>query len=215
MIGHDLGSRPANDGGTHGPEDLPMNDGTARRDHGSLLVVTGCMFSGKSEYLVRLAEAAGEQGWAVAAYKHCSDNRYCPRAVMTHAGRRFDATAVPDASRLPALAQHADVVVIDEAQFFDVDLVEACCNLVSQGKEVVVAGLDLDSWGLPFGPMADLIKAANRVVRLQGVCARCGKPADHTQRLAPVSGREMVGGAECYEPRCSACFRAPPIEMRC
>lgn len=178
-------------------------------------MVTGCMFSGKSEFLLSRLEEAGRAGLATAAFKHSSDNRYDHREIVSHNGRRLDAGAVPDASQLVDLSEKADLVVVDEGQFFGADLSEACRELRSRGKQVVVAGLDLDSWGLPFGPMPELTQAADRVVHLEAVCACCGKPADHTQRLAPIAGQKMIGGPECYEPRCAACFRAPPIELRC
>ncbi len=192
-----------------------MNGESGRRTQGSLEVVTGCMFSGKSESLLSRLEEAGGAGLTTAAFKHSSDNRYDHREIVSHNGRRLEAVAIRDASQLVELSGQADLVVIDEGQFFDADLVEACRELRSRGTQVVVAGLDLDSWGLPFGPMPELVQAANRVVHLEAVCACCGKPADHTQRLAAIAGQKMVGGSDCYEPRCAACFRAPPIEMRC
>lgn len=192
-----------------------MTDGREQGNRGSLTVVVGCMFSGKSEFLVSQLEEAARRGRATAAFKHSSDNRYCHRDIASHTGRRFRAMAVPDASRIADLAKAAEVVAIDEGQFFAEDLVDVCRELVVSGKEVLVAGLDLDSWGLPFGPMPGLAGTADRVIRLQAVCARCGRPADHTQRVAPITGQKMVGGADCYEPRCAACFEAPPIEKRC
>jgi len=89
-----------------------------------------------------------------------------------------------------------------------------CRKLVAEGRQVIVAGLDLDSWGLPFGPMPELIGLADAVETTRGHCARCGGPADHTQRLALVEGVKMVGGPECYEPRCAACFEPPPPQLR-
>ncbi len=192
-----------------------MDSEPGRHGQGSLEVITGCMFSGKSESLIARLDEAREHGRPVAAFKHSSDNRYSRSEIVAHCGRRESAVAVPDASRIVELAAGGDLIVIDEAQFFGTDLVEACRVLVAGGKEVVVAGLDLDSWGLPFGPMADLMSIAHRVTRLEAVCACCGRPADHTQRLSPVAGQKMVGGAGCYEPRCAGCFRAPPIELRC
>lgn len=192
-----------------------MTDDHDQANRGSLTVVAGCMFSGKSEFLVSQLEEAARRGRAIAAFKHSSDNRYCHRDIASHTGRRFRAMAVPDASRIADLVRTAEVVAIDEGQFFADDLVDVCRELVADGKQVLVAGLDLDSWGLPFGPMQELAGTADRVIRLQAVCARCGRPADRTQRVAPITGQKMVGGADCYEPRCAACFKAPPIETRC
>ena len=118
------------------------------------------------------------------------------------------------ASRLGELAGEAEVVVIDEAQFFGPELVTACQALARTGRRVIVAGLDRDSWGQPFGPVPALAAVADQVTRIQAVCARCGAPADYTQRLVPVEGRTMIGGPESYEPRCAQCFQEPPIELR-
>lgn len=178
-------------------------------------VVTGCMFSGKSDLLIARIEQARGEHRRVAAFKHGSDKRFSARHIVAHNGRRVPALALSDASRIPEFAGDAELIVIDEAQFFGPELVEICRELAAGGKDVILAGLDLDSWGLPFGPMSDLMRIADRVIRLRAVCARCGKPADRTQRLAPVAGQKMVGGAASYEPRCVGCFVAPPMELRC
>jgi len=181
---------------------------------GRLILIRGCMFSGKSERLLdRLRSARAEQRTAV-AFKHASDDRYAAAQIVTHNGRRDDATAIGDPAAILELADDAAWIGIDEAQFFGDALVEVCRTLVQQGREVVVAGLDLDSWGQPFGPMPALAAIADEIVDAHGRCARCGATADHTQRLAPVEGQKMVGGPESYEPRCAACFEAPPAELR-
>jgi len=192
-----------------------MADEEEQCQRGSLTVVTGCMFSGKSDFLVAQLKDAGKHGRSVAAFKHSSDNRYEHRDIASHNGHRFTAVTVADASRIADLAGPAEVVAVDEGQFFGGDLVEVCRQLVAGGRRVIVAGLDLDCWGLPFGPMPELIQIADRVIRLQAACARCGEPADRTQRLTPIARQKMVGGADCYEPRCGGCFEAPPIELRC
>ena len=119
------------------------------------------------------------------------------------------------ASGTRASGTDPELVLIDEAQFFSDDLVDACRLLAERRYDVIVAGLDLDSWGQPFGPMPLLQAVADEVVRTRGTCAHCGRSADRTQRLAPVPGRTMVGGAESYEPRCSECFVPPPARLRC
>lgn len=192
-----------------------MADEEAQGRRGSLTVVTGCMFSGKSDFLVAQLKDAGKHGRPVAAFKHSSDNRYGHHDIASHNGHHFTAVAVADASRIADLVGPAEVVAVDEGQFFADDLADVCRQLVAGGRRVIVAGLDLDCWGLPFGPMPELIRIADRVVRLQAVCARCGRPADRTQRLTPIARQKMVGGADCYEPRCAGCFEAPPIELRC
>jgi thymidine kinase len=106
------------------------------------------------------------------------------------------------------------LVLIDEAHFFTDDLVDVCQKLAGQGRELIVAGLDLDSWGLPFDHMPDLETIADTITRTYAVCSACGARADHTQRLVPVEGQTMIGGSEAYEARCAKCFQAPPIELR-
>lgn len=181
---------------------------------GRVTLICGCMFSGKSERLVNAAQSAYAAGRQVAAFKHASDNRYAASHIVTHNGQRVDAIAVSDVGRLLQAAGQADLVVIDEAQFFGDELVVACRSLATAGHEVIVAGLDLDSWGLPFGPMPKLEALADEVVRTSATCARCGRPANRTQRLTPVADQIMIGGPENYEPRCEACFVPPPAELR-
>jgi len=192
-----------------------MNEGAKTgRVRGRLEVICGCMFSGKSELLLeRLAEARA-RAVPVAVFKHASDDRYAEKQIVTHGGRRTAAVPITAASRMLDLAGPAQLVAVDEAQFFDDDLVETCRLLTQQGQDVVVAGLDLDSWGKPFGPVPQVASIADRVIQTHAVCSICGQRADHTQRLAPIEGQKMIGGPEAYEPRCATCFRPPPLELR-
>ncbi|MHC4442300.1 MAG: thymidine kinase [Planctomycetota bacterium] len=181
---------------------------------GRIELICGCMFSGKSERLLaRLADARNRSIEAI-AFKHASDDRYSKNQIVTHSGQRADALPIQQASQMLEKAGHADLVVLDEAHFFTDDLVAGCRQLAERGHELVLAGLDLDSWGLPFGQMPDLEAAADTIVRTYAVCARCGAQADHTQRLTPVESQKMIGGPEAYEPRCAKCFKAPPIHLR-
>jgi thymidine kinase len=172
------------------------------------------MFSGKSERVVGRLRAAQEEGHAVAAFKHASDDRYAARQIVTHSGQRIDAVPVSACARMLDLAGPASVICIDEAQFFSDELIDVCRTFAEQGRDVIVAGLDLDSWGLPFGPMPAVAAMADEVVQTHGVCAQCGQVADHTQRLTPIASQKMIGGPESYEPRCAACFVAPSPELR-
>ena len=181
---------------------------------GRLELICGCMFSGKSLYLVEQVRQARSAGLKVAVFKHADDDRYGRLQIVAHGGQRTEAMPLVNASRLGELAGEAEVVVIDEAQFFGLDLVPACQALARAGRRVIVAGLDRNSWGEPFGPVPALAEVADQVTRTQAVCARCGAPADYTQRLVPVEDRTMIGGAESYEPRCARCFQVPPIELR-
>lgn len=181
---------------------------------GRLILIRGCMFSGKSERLLDRLQAARGSGRRVVAFKHASDDRYAAAQIVTHDGRRAEAFAAGEASEIWKLAAEADWVGIDEGQFFDAGLIDVCRRLVERGCDVVVAGLDLDSWGRPFGPMPQLAEIADEVVETYGRCARCGGIANRTQRLVAVEGQKMVGGPESYECRCAACFEAPPAELR-
>lgn len=181
---------------------------------GKIELISGCMFSGKTELLLdRLAEAR-ERGIAVAAFKHASDVRYAAHQMVSHSGRFCEAIAVESAREILACADALRVVLVDEAQFFDDGLREVCDALAKAGCDVVLAGLDRDAWGQPFGPIPGIAAMADVVIRTCGVCAGCGGVAEYTQRVAPIEGPMMVGGVGAYEPRCAVCFRAPPIELR-
>ncbi len=184
----------------------------ARR--GWIELICGPMFSGKTERLLERLAAARAESIPVAVFKHSSDDRYDNHQLVTHSGLRAAACPVASAAKLLELAGEARLVVIDEAQFFGIDLVSACQWLSEGGCIVVVAGLDRDSWGEPFGPVPYIEQIADRVTRTTGKCAACGAVADRTQRIAPIAGLCMIGGPEAYEPRCSKCFVAPPVELR-
>jgi thymidine kinase len=179
---------------------------------GRIEVICGCMFSGKSELLIRRVRAARSAGVPAAAFKHASDDRYDPVAVVTHSGWREPAVPARSAGWIGAQVGEARLVAVDEAQFFDAGLVGLCQSLASEGREVVVAGLDRNAWGQPFGPMPELERICDVATRMRAVCARCGAEAAFTQRTTPIRGDRMIGGRENYEPRCGACFRPPPVE---
>lgn len=185
---------------------------TGRR--GRIELICGCMFSGKSERLVGRVEQARTAGVAVAAFKHTCDDRYAVDQIVTHGGLRVPAQGVADPSEILRMVGGARLVVIDEAQFFTAGLADACRRLADEGRDVVVAGLNRDCWGLPFGSMPEMEVLADQVTRTRAACARCGRPADYTFRRLPIDGKTMVGGPEAYEPRCGECFEAPPIELR-
>ena len=181
---------------------------------GRIELIAGCMFSGKSGLLLDRLEAARLAGRPAAVFKHASDDRYAAKEIATHDGRRTAATPVSDPNAIESLAGPADLIVIDEAQFFPRSIVPVARRLAEQGREVLLAGLDLDSWGQPFGPMPELEAIADAVTRTSGTCARCQATATRTQRIVEVGGVSMVGGPGAYEPRCPACFEAPPAHLR-
>jgi thymidine kinase len=182
-----------------------------KRTPGRLEVITGPMFSGKSEELIRRLKRAQIARLRVSSFKPEIDLRYQPEAIASHSAQTLDAQAVRDVERLrdalfPAL-ETTDVIGIDEAQFFDDSLVGLAMELVYAGKRVVLAGLDTTFAGEPFAPIPALMAIADEVVKLSAVCMLCGAPAIHTQRLGSNQELVVVGAAGVYEARCRACFR--------
>jgi thymidine kinase len=189
---------------------------------GSLTVICGPMFSGKSRELIRLVHIAEIAGQRTAIFKPRIDDRYSHTDVASHDGIRMKAYSVDTAgeilSLLTGFRPMPEVVAVDEGQFFDAGLPAVCLWLVEQGRRVVVAGLDRNFRGEPFGSMPDLLACADEVVKLRAVCMRCKDPrvtAVLPQRLidgepAPYDSPEvMVGGAEYYEARCLDCHEVP------
>lgn len=174
-------------------------------------VIAGPMFSGKSEELIRRVTRALIAKQAVQVFKPVIDDRYDALAVASHMGRTLEAQPVPDVAALEAaLREETRVVAVDEAQFFEPALVDLVDRLADRGVRVILAGLDLDFRGEPFGPMAVLLARAEVVEKLTAIC-RCGRAATRTQRL--IAGQPahaddpvvLVGAAESYEPRCRSC----------
>jgi len=178
---------------------------------GRMEVITGPMFSGKSEELIRRLKRAQIARLRIASFKPEIDLRYQPDAISSHSAQTIWAVPVRDVDRLRAVLFPAldtvDVVGIDEAQFFDELLVGLAMELVEAGKRVVLAGLDTTFAGEPFAPMPALMAIADEVVKLSAVCMVCGAPAIHTQRLGASQQLVVVGASGMYEARCRACFR--------
>lgn len=179
---------------------------------GSLTVITGSMFAGKTETLIRLLRRALYARREVQVFKHALDSRSESTGIRSHDGALHEATAVFAAEEIVALVEPStDVVAVEEAQFFDAAIVEVCGELADLGHEVIVTGLDMDFRGEPFGPMPALLSMADEVVKLRAICARCGRDASRSQRLvdgkpAPVSGPTIrIGAEEGYEARCRHC----------
>jgi thymidine kinase len=179
---------------------------------GGIELVCGPMFCGKSEELIRRLRRSTIARYAVVCVKPSIDDRHGVHDVISHAGSRIAARAIADPRELLELRGEADVIGIDEAQFFDSRLVAVCEDLAASGLSVICAGLDRDYRGLPFGPMPELLSIADRVTKLQAVCVQCGGDATLSQRLvdgAPApfdDATVVVGGAERYEARCRGCF---------
>ena len=183
---------------------------------GSLEVIVGSMFSGKSEELIRRVKRAVIARRAVQVFKPAIDDRYSAEHVRSHDGDSFVARPVRSSAEIPALiAPETTVIGVDEVQFFDAGIIEIVRALVTNGRRVICAGLDLDFRGEPFGPVPVLLALAERVDKLEAICVVCGEPATRTQRIVngvPASYDEpiiVIGAQEAYEARCRSCHEVP------
>jgi thymidine kinase len=174
---------------------------------GWIEVITGSMFSGKSEEMIRRLRRAQIARQRVQIFKPRIDARYGDDHIVSHSDMRIEAELVSTAQEiLERVDNRTEVVGIDEGQFFDPGLVGVCDQLADTGKRVIVAGLDQDYLGKPFEPMPQLLAVAEYITKTLAICVRCGDPANHTQRLVSSTDRVVVGGAEAYEARCRRCF---------
>ena len=175
--------------------------------HGWIEVVTGSMFSGKSEELIRRLRRAQIAKQKVQIFKPLVDDRYSDDHIVSHSDMRIRSRNVENAAALLELVnEDTEVVGIDEGQFFDANLPAVCNTLANRGKRVIVAGLDQDYLGRPFEPMPQLLAIAEFITKTRAICVVCGDPANHTQRLVASSDRVLVGATGLYEARCRHCF---------
>jgi len=188
-----------------------------RYEGGWIEVICGSMFSGKTEELIRRVRRAVIARQDVQVFKPVLDARYVTEKVSSHDGLHWDAAVVNSAVDILGQVQDGtDVVAIDEAQFFDWTIAEVCDQLAQRGKRVIITGLDMDFRGEPFGPMPVLMAQAEKVDKLQAICAVCGAPASRTQRLVngiPANHDDpqiLVGADEVYQARCRRCHEVPP-----
>lgn len=176
-------------------------------DSGWIEVITGSMFSGKSEELIRRLRRAQIARQKVQIFKPAIDQRYSSQHIVSHSEMKIASRAVKSANEILAAVEiDTDVVGIDEGQFFDHDLVRVANILANQGKRVIIAGLDMDYLGRPFEPMPLLLAVAEDITKTRAICVRCGGPAAYTQRLIASRERVVVGAADAYEARCRGCF---------
>lgn len=169
------------------------------------------MFSGKTEELIRRLRRARIARQRVEIFKPSIETRYSENEVVSHNENTIRSTSVENAGAILRLGSEANVIGIDEAQFFDLELVAVCEKLARTGKRVIVAGLDQDYMGRPFEPVPQLMAIAEHVTKLHAVCVVCGAPANHSQRIAVGDQRVLLGAAEAYEPRCRKCFEPNAI----
>jgi thymidine kinase len=180
-----------------------------RRGHqrGWLEVITGSMFSGKSEELIRRLRRVQIARQNVQIFKPILDHRFSQDHIVSHSDMRMASQNVANSDDLVrAVDDDTEVVGIDEGQFFDANLPAACNTLADRGKRVIVAGLDQDYLGRPFEPMPQLLAIAEYITKTLAICVVCGDPANHTQRLVASSDRVLVGASGLYEARCRHCF---------
>ncbi len=173
---------------------------------GWIEVICGSMFSGKTEELIRRLNRAKIARQKVEIYKPALDKRYHQVDIVSHNENSIHSTPVENATDILSLAGDCEVVGLDEAQFFDEAIVEICTSLANAGKRVIVAGLDMDFQGQPFGCMPQLMSIAEYVTKVHAICVVCGDVASHSYRIAPSRERVLLGEKDVYEARCRRCF---------
>lgn len=173
---------------------------------GWIEVICGSMFSGKTEELIRRLKRAEFAKQKVEIFKPSIDTRYHEEEVVSHNANSIRSTPVPSSSNILLLANDVDVIGIDEAQFFDPELLHVCNKLAENGIRVIVAGLDMDYTGKPFGPIPDLLACAEYVTKVHAICMRCGNPAQFSYRKTAETSLVLLGETDSYEPLCRDCF---------
>ena len=186
--------------------DFLENSIRATGKKGSIEVITGSMFSGKTEELIRRLRRSNYAGLKVEIFKPSLDKRYSETRVVSHDDKSIVSTPVDNASAILLLAGNVDVVGIDEAQFFDDSIIEVCNTLADNGVRVVIAGLDMDFMGKPFGPMPALLAVAEYVTKVHAICMRCGNLAQYSFRKSAEEQVVLLGEKNIYEPLCRSCY---------
>ena len=175
---------------------------------GSIEVICGSMFSGKTEELIRRMKRAQFAKQKVEIYKPCIDVRYSENNVVSHDSHSIHSTPIESPASMLTLSSDVEVVGIDEAQFFDGSIVEVVQTLANRGIRVIIAGLDTDYMGKPFGPMPALMAVAEDIQKVHAICVKCGSPANHSHRLIASDDLVVLGEKDEYEPLCRHCFNA-------
>ncbi len=179
------------------------------KDTGWIEVITGCMFSGKTEELIRRLRRAQIAKQQVKIFKPKIDTRYADDSIVSHSEQSLPSIQIKDINNVMELSDDAQVIGIDEAQFFSEDIINVCNTLANNGKRVIVAGLDQDYRGIPFEPIPHLLAIAEYITKSLAICVACGNPADKTQRKTTSSERVIVGASDIYEARCRKCHYIP------
>jgi len=171
------------------------------------------MFSGKTEELIRRLRRAQIAKQSVAIFKPRIDTRYSVNHIVSHNDQSLQSIVVDNVNEILEIGQGAQVIGVDEAQFFPLELVSVCDQLANQGKRVIVAGLDQDYRGRPFEPIPQLLAIAEYITKTLAICVICGNPADRTQRITTHQERVLVGAKDMYEARCRSCFQPPKQDI--
>lgn len=173
---------------------------------GWIEVICGSMFSGKTEELIRRLKRVKFANLKVEIFKPAIDTRYDEFNIVSHDTNAIHSTPIDNSQKILLMAQDADVIGIDEAQFFDEGLPEVCDRLAYRGIRVIVAGLDMDFTGKPFGQMPFILAKADYVTKLHAICVKCGNIANYSYRKIPDEDQVMLGALDAYEPRCRVCY---------
>ncbi len=173
---------------------------------GWIEVICGSMFSGKTEELIRRLKRAKIANLKVEIFKPAIDVRYDEIKIVSHDENFIHSTPIDNSQTILLMAQNVDVIGLDEAQFFDDEIANVCDELALRGVRVIVAGLDMDFLGKPFGQMPFLMAKADFVTKLHAICVRCGNIANYSYRIIPNESQIMLGAKNAYEPRCRTCF---------
>jgi thymidine kinase len=174
---------------------------------GWIEVICGSMFSGKTEELIRRLRRAAFAKQTILLVKPRIDDRYATEAVVSHQGQRLEAKRVASALEVLESWKGEQIVALDEAQFFDEAVIQVCTDLANKGVRVIVAGLDMDFKGIPFGPMPHLMSIAEYVTKVHAVCVHCGKLAQFSHRTVAQTEQVLVGAVEKYQPLCRSCYQ--------
>ena len=175
---------------------------------GCIEVVCGSMFSGKTEELIRRLRRAQFANQKIAIFKPAIDNRYSDVEVVSHDFHKISSKPISDAAEMLKIESDIEVVGVDEAQFFGPNLVDVCQELANKGVRVIIAGLDTDYLGKPFGPIPALLAVAEDVQKVHAICVRCGALANHSHRLSKSKELVVLGEKDVYEPLCRDCYNA-------
>ena len=190
------------------------SSGHSTRRKGAIEVICGSMFSGKTEELIRRLKRARIAKLKVEIFKPTTDQRYDELNIVSHDANSIVSTPIPASSNILILSHEVDVIGIDEAQFFDNELPNVCEQLANSGMRVIVAGLDMDYLGKPFGPMPQLLAIADYITKVHAICMHCGDLANHSFRTVSDNSLIMLGEQESYIPLCRTCFVKATIKQK-